>query len=90
MRSNVDLQPRSGKLPLFSLRPNERYLPGVGTLKRIIHWLGKRQHFASCYNQGIRSHMRRLGLPRLCSHADADAPINALYVLLISTVKFVA
>ncbi len=35
MRSNVDMWPRRGKLPLFGLRPNKRYPPGVGTSKRI-------------------------------------------------------
>ncbi len=74
MRSNVDVYPRRENLPLFGLRPNKRYPLGVGTSKRIIHWLGEWQHLASCCNQGICSRMPRLSLPRLCSCADVDAP----------------
>ncbi len=70
---------RRGKLPLCGLRQNEHYLPEVGTSKRIIHWLGERQHFASCCNQGICSRMPPLSLPRSCSRADVDAPLSVLH-----------
>ncbi len=67
-------------MPLFGLRLNEHYPPGVSTSKRIIHLLGERQHFASCCNQGICSRMPRLGLPCLCSRADVDAPLDNMFL----------